>query len=103
MVCITVAHSNLKCSFSEIVTCIHAQDEHLDRFLTLCHAAQQHKIPQRIGEANFEGELKKSINELVHSKSGPLVRFLPLLLDKLISLMVRPPVISGQVGKCFNC
>ena len=78
------------------------QDEFLDKFLTLCHAAEQHKIPQRIGEANFEGELKKSISGLVQAKSGPLVRFMPLLLDKLVSLMVRPPVVSGQVGKLFG-
>ncbi len=75
------------------------QDEFLDRFLSLCHAAEEHKIPPRIGEANFESELKKSITELVQSKGGPLVRFLSLILDKLINLLVRPPVISGQVGE----
>ena len=82
-------------------TCVFSprQDEYLDRFLSLCHAADQHKIPARIGEANFEAELKKSVTDLVQSKSGPLVRFMPLLLDKLTGLMVRPPVISGQVGK----
>ena len=75
------------------------QDEHLDRFLALVHAAEEHKIPPRIGENNFETELKKSVSELSLSKSGPLVHFLPLLLDKLVSLMVRPPIINGQVGE----
>ena len=87
-------------TFKQALTCdSSAQDEYLDRFLSLCHAAEQHKIPARIGEANFEAELKKSVMDLVQSKSGPLVGFMPLLLDKLTGLMVRPPVISGQVGK----
>ena len=67
--------------------------------MSLCHAAEEHKIPPRIGEINFEAELKKSITEIVQSEGEPLVRFLPLIMDKLINLMVRPPVISGQVGK----
>ncbi len=67
--------------------------------MTLCHAAEEHKIPPRIGEVNFEAELKKSVTNVEKARGGALVRFLPLILDKLMSLMVRPPIISGQVGK----
>jgi len=75
------------------------QDEYLDRFMSLVHAAEDYKIPARIGEANFESELKRSIGDLTHARSGPLIRFLPLILDKLLLLMVRPPIIAGQVGE----
>jgi hypothetical protein len=35
--------------------------------------------------------------ELNHAKPEPLVRFLPLILNKLIQLMVKPPSVLGQV------
>ena len=75
------------------------QDEHLDRFLSLMHAAEEHRIPARIGDANFECELKRTVTDLQMAKSGPLISFVPLILDKLLELMVRPPVIAGQVCK----
>jgi len=74
------------------------QDEFLDRFLHLVVAAEESKIPPRIGEANFEAELKRSVTELTQAHTGPLICFLTLILDKLLLLLVRPPVIAGQVG-----
>ena len=35
--------------------------------------------------------------ELNHAKPEPLVKFLPLILNKLIQLMVKPPSVLGQV------
>lgn len=52
----------------------------------------------RIMENNLEAELKSSIAALNSSQLEPVVRFLHLLLDKLVLLMVRPPVIAGQIG-----
>lgn len=52
----------------------------------------------RIMENNLENELKSSISALNSSQLEPVVRFLHLLLDKLILLVVRPPVIAGQIG-----
>ena len=74
------------------------QDKKLDKFLSLVNAAETNKIPVRIGESKFEEELKKSISELVQAEGEPLVRFLPLILDKLVGLMVRPPMVAGQTG-----
>jgi len=71
----------------------------VDRFLHLVVAAEEYKIPPRIGETNFEAELKRSITNLTQAHTGPLIRFLTLILDKLLLLLVRPPVIAGQVGK----
>ena len=36
----------------------------------------------------------------MRGKGENLVRFLSLILDKLIQLMVRPPVLGGQPGRC---
>ena len=42
--------------------------------------------------------MRKSIVDLSKAREEPLVRFLYLILDKLILLLVRPPIISGTVG-----
>lgn len=80
-----------------------AQDQFLDKFFALVHVLDEHMFPVRIGdmrimENNLEAELKSSIAALNSSQLEPVVRFLHLLLDKLVLLMVRPPVIAGQIG-----
>ena len=54
--------------------------------------------PSRSTEGNLETLLTKSIVNLSKAQEEPLVRFLFLVLDKLILLLVRPPVISGTIG-----
>ncbi|MEJ1282732.1 hypothetical protein NN561_013694 [Cricetulus griseus] len=78
-------------------------DPYLDKFFALVNALDEHMFPVRIGdmrimENNLENELKSSISALNSSQLEPVVRFLHLLLDKLILLVVRPPVIAGQIG-----
>ncbi|KAB1268970.1 Dedicator of cytokinesis protein 7 [Camelus dromedarius] len=85
------------------VSTIHTQDPYLDKFFALVNALDEHMFPVRIGdmrivESNLENELKSSISALNSSQLEPVVRFLHLLLDKLILLVVRPPVIAGQIG-----
>ncbi|XP_044286442.1 dedicator of cytokinesis protein 7 isoform X4 [Varanus komodoensis] len=84
------------------VSTIHTQDPYLDKFFALVHALDEHMFPVRIGdmrimENNLENELKSSISALNASQLEPVVRFLHLLLDKLILLVVRPPIIAGQI------
>ncbi|XP_030062505.1 dedicator of cytokinesis protein 7 isoform X9 [Microcaecilia unicolor] len=84
------------------VSTVHTQDPYLDKFFALVHALDEHMFPVRIGdmrimENNLENELKSSISALNSSQLEPVVRFLHLLLDKLILLVVRPPVIAGQI------
>ncbi|KAH0618546.1 hypothetical protein JD844_017865 [Phrynosoma platyrhinos] len=84
------------------VSTIHTQDPYLDKFFALVHALDEHMFPVRIGdmrimENNLENELKGSISALNSSQLEPVVRFLHLLLDKLILLVVRPPIIAGQI------
>ncbi|XP_078249062.1 dedicator of cytokinesis protein 7 isoform X6 [Pogona vitticeps] len=84
------------------VSTVHTQDPYLDKFFALVHALDEHMFPVRIGdmrimENNLENELKGSISALNSSQLEPVVRFLHLLLDKLILLVVRPPIIAGQI------
>ncbi|XP_041359192.1 dedicator of cytokinesis protein 7-like isoform X2 [Gigantopelta aegis] len=79
------------------VSSVHPQDEHIDRFLHLCQAAQEQKLPPRMTEISFETELKRSIMDITRAKGENLVQFLSLILDKLILLLVRPPVIAGNM------
>ncbi|XP_062854094.1 dedicator of cytokinesis protein 7 isoform X9 [Trichomycterus rosablanca] len=81
---------------------LHTQDQYLDKFFALVHALDEHMFPVRIGdvrimENSLEAELKGSIAALSSSQLEPVVRFLHLLLDKLVQLVVRPPVIAGQI------
>lgn len=57
--------------------------------------------PSRSNDGNLETSLKKSVLDLRQALPEPLVRFLPIVLDKVILLLVRPPVVSGHVGKQF--
>ncbi|XP_076063961.1 dedicator of cytokinesis isoform X2 [Oratosquilla oratoria] len=89
-------HKGLFTVVVDSVSSIHAQDKYIDRLFHLCKMVEEGSIPARIGEANMEIELKKAMNELINAKAEPLVRFIPLLLDRLILLMVRPPILAGQ-------
>ncbi|KAK6180566.1 hypothetical protein SNE40_012697 [Patella caerulea] len=88
------------------VSTIHPQDDFISKFLNLTHAANEQKLPPRLTEITFENELKRSVMDLINAKGDCLVQFLHLILDKLLFLMVRPPVIGGNlinIGQtCFE-
>ncbi|RUS71322.1 hypothetical protein EGW08_020919, partial [Elysia chlorotica] len=79
------------------VSSVFAQDEHIDRFMNLYTYVQEQKIPPRMNEICFENELKRSIMDITNARGENLLQFLHLILDKLINLMVRPPVIGGNI------
>uniref|UniRef100_A0AAX7UDE9 Dedicator of cytokinesis 6 n=1 Tax=Astatotilapia calliptera TaxID=8154 RepID=A0AAX7UDE9_ASTCA len=81
---------------------VHTQDPHLDKFFTLVYVLEEYSFPFRlkdviITEANMEGELKASMAALRGAVLDTCVRFLHQLLNKLIQLIVYPPVIAGQI------
>ncbi|XP_037536915.1 dedicator of cytokinesis protein 8 [Nematolebias whitei] len=88
----------------QAVSSVHIQDNHLERFFTLCHAldggvtfplrVRDEKIP----ESKLEHELKLSIISLSSSRLEPLVLFLHLVLDKLLTLIMQPMLIAGQTA-----
>uniref|UniRef100_A0A8C3UR56 Dedicator of cytokinesis 8 n=1 Tax=Catharus ustulatus TaxID=91951 RepID=A0A8C3UR56_CATUS len=88
----------------QAVSSVHTQDNHLEKFFTLCHSLENQVtfpirvMDQKITEASLEHELKLSIICLNSSRLEPLVLFLHLVLDKLFQLAVQPMVIAGQTG-----
>ncbi|KGL80696.1 Dedicator of cytokinesis protein 8, partial [Tinamus guttatus] len=88
----------------QAVSSVHAQDNHLEKFFTLCHSLESQVtfpirvMDQKITEAALEHELKLSIIWLNSSRLEPLVLFLHLILDKLFQLAVQPMVIAGQTA-----
>ncbi|KAK1805280.1 hypothetical protein P4O66_019614, partial [Electrophorus voltai] len=85
------------------VSSVHTQDPHLDKFFTLVHVLEEYSFPFRlkdviITEANVEAELKASMAALKGALLDTCVCFLHQLLNKLILLIVHPPVIAGQIG-----
>ncbi|CAG0881186.1 unnamed protein product [Cyprideis torosa] len=85
-------------------TSLHPQDKYLDRFFRLVGLLEQGALG--IPEAAVETEVRKSIQDLTQSNLESLVNFLPLLLDKLILLMISPPVLGEMVidisQSCFE-
>uniref|UniRef100_A0A8D0FAG4 Dedicator of cytokinesis 8 n=1 Tax=Strix occidentalis caurina TaxID=311401 RepID=A0A8D0FAG4_STROC len=88
----------------QAVSSVHTQDNHLEKFFTLCHSLESQVtfpirlMDQKITEATLEHELKLSIICLNSSRLEPLVLFLHLVLDKLFQLAVQPMVIAGQTA-----
>ncbi|XP_031440380.1 dedicator of cytokinesis protein 8 isoform X2 [Clupea harengus] len=88
----------------QAVSSVHTQDNHLERFFTLCHALEgKVTFPirlsdEKIPETKVEHELKLSIISLSSSRLEPLVLFLHQVLDKLFRLIMQPMVIAGQTA-----
>uniref|UniRef100_A0ABM5FS84 Dedicator of cytokinesis protein 8 isoform X2 n=1 Tax=Pogona vitticeps TaxID=103695 RepID=A0ABM5FS84_9SAUR len=86
------------------VSSVHTEDNHLEKFFTLCHALESQVafpirvLNEKITEATLEHELKLSIICLNSSRLEPLVLFLHLVLDKLFQLFIQPMVIAGQTA-----
>nr|XP_033779450.1 dedicator of cytokinesis protein 6 isoform X8 [Geotrypetes seraphini] len=81
---------------------VHPQDPCLDKFFTLMHVLEERSFPFRLKdviltESNVEAELKSSVANLRAARLEPLVAFCHHVLGKLILLIVRPPVIGGQI------
>ncbi len=81
-------------------TTVHPLDPYLDPFLNFTAKLQlgpNSNLPTSVGERDMEDNLLKRINELHLARLEPLVRFLPLILDKLLLLMVKPPTFEGHI------
>uniref|UniRef100_A0A8C8J313 Dedicator of cytokinesis 8 n=1 Tax=Oncorhynchus tshawytscha TaxID=74940 RepID=A0A8C8J313_ONCTS len=88
----------------QAVSSVHTQDNHLERFFTLCHALKGGAMfplrvrEEKIPENKLEHELKLSIISLPSSRLEPLVLYLHLVLDQLFTLIMQPMVIAGQIA-----
>nr|XP_012646049.1 dedicator of cytokinesis protein 6 isoform X1 [Microcebus murinus] len=84
------------------VSSVHPQDLHLDKFFTLVHVLEEGTFPFRLkdtvlSEGTVEQELRASLASLRLASPEPLVAFSHHVLDKLVRLVVRPPIIGGQI------
>ncbi|XP_070481578.1 dedicator of cytokinesis protein 6 isoform X7 [Equus przewalskii] len=84
------------------VSSVHPQDPHLDKFFTLVHVLEEGAFPFRLkdavlSEGTVEQELRASLAALRLASPEPLVAFSHHVLDKLVRLVVRPPIIGGQI------
>ncbi|KAB1259403.1 Dedicator of cytokinesis protein 6 [Camelus dromedarius] len=85
------------------VSSVHPQDPHLDKFFTLVHVLEEGAFPFRLkdpmlSEGTVEQELRASLAALRLASPELLVTFSHHVLDKLVRLVVRPPIIGGQIG-----
>lgn len=76
----------------------------MDKFFTLVHVLEEGIFPFRLketvlSEGTMEQELRASLAALRLASPEPLVAFSHLVLDKLVRLVVRPPIICGQMGE----
>ena len=93
---------NKKPIFSvELTACstVHPLDCYIDGFLNLTATLQlgQNEANLAGNERTMEDELVKRLSEVHKARLEPLVKFLPLVLDKLLLLMVKPPSVAGHV------
>ncbi|XP_006875192.1 PREDICTED: dedicator of cytokinesis protein 6 [Chrysochloris asiatica] len=84
------------------ISSVHPQDPHLDKFFTLVHVLEEGAFPFRLkdavlSEGTVEPELRASLAALRLASPEPLVAFSHHVLDKLVHLVVRPPIIGGQI------
>ncbi|XP_055333628.1 dedicator of cytokinesis protein 7-like isoform X2 [Paramacrobiotus metropolitanus] len=79
------------------VSTIHTGDVRLERFLNLCSFIDSARIPNYIGESNIENNLRDAIQDLEMATREPLIRFLNVIIEKLLTLIVKPPLVHGQI------
>lgn len=68
------------------------------------HVLEEGAFPFRLkdtvlSENTVEQELRASLAALRLASPEPLVAFSHHVLDKLVRLVVRPPIIGGQIGE----
>ena len=88
-------HKGLFTVVVEAISSIYSLDPNLDNFLHLSTAIDEQNIPQRL-VPNIENEFKTSILSVSNAQIEPLVKFVPIVLNRLIRLLVRPPIINGN-------
>lgn len=79
----------------------------MDKFFTLVHVLEEGIFPFRLketvlSEGTMEQELRASLAALRLASPEPLVAFSHHVLDKLVRLVVRPPIICGQMGESLK-
>jgi len=76
------------------------QDPYLDGFFIYNSMIEHDSVPPRlVSDSNLESDFKNRILNISLGKLECLVKFLPLVLDKLLLLLVKPPVFNNFTFK----
>ena len=89
---------NKKCIFSvevETLSSVHTENAELDEFLAKTAGLQLGQKPGRVSDKDMEGDIVKCLAKVGKARPECLVAFLPMVLDKLLLLMVKPPTVGG--------
>lgn len=83
----------------EAYSSIFAQDAAVDRFFRISASLDsQAHVASYLHSANFVEEFSRAISGLVGAGTDSLVKFVHLILNRLLLLMVRPPQIFANSG-----
>merc|ERR1719300_153733 len=89
---------NKKCIFTvdvEAISSVHTENKELDTFLHKTAGLQLGQKPARMSDKDMEVDLVKCLENVGKASAECLVAFLPLVLDKLLLLMVKPPTVGS--------
>ena len=74
---------------------VHTENAELDVFLAKTAGLQLGQKPPRVADKDMEQDLVRCLKDVGRGRPEALVLFLPLILDKLLLLMVKPPTVAG--------
>jgi hypothetical protein len=86
-------HKEIFTVMVEAHSSIHAQESSLDSFLKLASSIEEQNIPIKFHN-NIESEFRNSISAIANAQIESLVKFFPLVMNKLVRLLVRPPLVG---------
>ena len=73
------------------------------RFFDACYAAENMFENASVFKGtNFENGLRRCIHGLTRADQEHLVKFLHLTLNKLIKIMIRPPIQESHLSNYYN-
>ncbi|CAD5111868.1 DgyrCDS1134 [Dimorphilus gyrociliatus] len=87
------------------LTSVYAKDNYIDRFFDIYSKAENGLLPRLYNGdiSTFERHLKETLYSVTNANLKKLIHFLPIVLNKLISLFLHPPVINGQLLSISLC
>ncbi|XP_056642383.1 dedicator of cytokinesis protein 7 [Diorhabda sublineata] len=99
-------HKGLFTVTLDAASSVHTDDPPIERFFAAYDFVHTGIIPQRLGEVGSENELRSAMLGLSGAKPETIVKYLPIIFDNIIELLVQPPRLSGHtlnVGHtCFE-
>ncbi|CAG9827394.1 unnamed protein product [Diabrotica balteata] len=99
-------HKGLFTVTLDTASSVHTHDPPIERFFAAYDFVHTGIIPQRLGEVGSENELRAAMLGLSGAKPETIVKYLPIIFDNIIELLVQPPRLSGHtlnVGHtCFE-